>query len=34
MAITCLFSELDRDTREYLLEVRDRKGKRMPGMFA
>src|SRR6185312_14031510 len=27
-------SELDRHTREYLLEVRDNQGKKMPGLFA
>ena len=32
-AQTFLLPELDRETREYLLEVRDKKGKGMPGMF-
>src|SRR5437899_159048 len=34
MSKTFIFAELDRDTREYLLEARERKGKGMPGVFA
>jgi len=34
MAQTFLFAELDRDTREYLIEVREKKAKRMPGVYA
>lgn len=34
MPQTYNFAELDRETHEYLLEVRDKQGKGMPGVFA
>lgn len=33
MALTCKFEELDDETREYLLEVRARKGRGTPGVY-